>query len=348
MENKTYGFVEVEKHKEFKQPIATYELFSHRTGGLTYLLALLLPQILGVFALMIIAIFAEENSDPYLFWAYFITQAIMAAAIVVSTDFKLKKACTRMHFGKAVKKSDYLLMIPMSIVLVLGLNFIASIFIALLEEFGYVMQEVPFPDTTTFGGFIAGFFCICVMPAIVEESIFRGVILRSFSQKNMWKGIVISSALFSLMHGSAQQTAYQFVVGAILALVAIKTNSIIPSVILHMLNNAVSLVLMFFSYDMQVTILTYSAFPAFLAVCGFVYYFYKRETPFIAEEEEHIASNGSITMKDENGNVIGMSRDISASREVIKKGKKYQATIFYSSAIAFGIFTWVTMLYLGY
>lgn len=348
MENKTYGFVEVEKHKELQHPIKSYELFSHRTGGLTYLLALLLPQILGVFALMIVALFAEENSDPYLFWAYFITQAVMAVAIVVSVDFKLKKALPRMHFNKAVKKSDYFLMIPLSVVLVLGLNFIASIFITLLEEFGYIMQEVPFPDTTTFAGFLAGFFCICVMPAVVEESIFRGVILRSFSQKDMWKGIVVSSALFSLMHGSAQQTAYQFVVGAILALIAIKTNSIIPSILLHMLNNAVSIVLMFFSYDMQVAILSYSAVPAFFIVCGFVYYFYKRETPFIGEQEEQITSQGSITMKDANGNVIGMSRDISSSREVIKKGKKYQAIIFYSAAILFGIFTWVTMLYLGY
>ncbi len=348
MENQQYGFVEIERHLQLKQPIASYELFSHRTGGLIYLLALLLPQILGIFALMIVTIFAEENSDPYLFWAYFITQAIMAVSIAVSTDFKLKRAFPRMHFNKPVKKIDYALMIPFSIVLVLGLNFIASIFISLLEEFGYIMQEVPFPDTTTFAGFVAGFFCICVMPAVVEESIFRGVILRSFSQKDMWKGIVVSSALFSLMHGSAQQTAYQFVVGAILGLVAVKTNSIIPSILLHMLNNTVSLILMFFSYEAQINILTYSAVPAFIIVCLFVYYYYKRETPFIAEQEEFIKAEGSITLRDENGNVYGMSRDISSTREVIKKGKKYQAIIFYSAAIVFGVFTWITMLYMGY
>lgn len=346
MENNTYGFVEVEK---FQVGGKTYELFSHRTGGLCFLLALLLPQLLGGMALILLATIITENSDPYLFFAYFITQAVMALSLLISVDFKLGKSLSRMHFNMPIKKIDFWLMLPLSFGVLFGLNFLPSIFILLLEQFGYVMQTVPFPDTTTAVGFLAGLVCICIVPAVVEESIFRGVLLRSFSKNSAWKGILITSALFALMHGSAQQTVYQFVVGVILGLVAIKSNSINPSVILHMLNNAISLVIMMCSVSFQETLLTYGFIPGAIAVGLIFGYYFNRKTPEITEVEESLGiEKGSVQLRDGAGVAYGMSRDISQSEHYLRKAKKYQAIIFYSSAIAFGAFTWVSALIMGY
>ncbi len=346
MENNTYGFVEVEK---FQVGGKTYERFSHRTGGLCFLLALLLPQLLGGMALIILANIISENSDPYLFFAYFITQAVMALALLISCNFKFKNTLSSIHFNMPIKKSDIWLMLPLSFGVLFGLNFLPSIFILLLEQFGYVMATYPFPDTTTVSGFIAGIFCICIVPAVVEESIFRGVILRSFAQTNAWKGILISSALFALMHGSAQQTVYQFVVGVILGLVAIKTNSIIPSMILHMANNAISLVIMAFPMAVQETMLSYCFIPGALAVGLIFGYYNNRQTPPIVEVEENLGIDlGSVQLRDGEREVLGMSRDISQSEYYIRKTKKYQGIIFYSSAIAFGVFMWISALMMGY
>ncbi len=347
MENGKYGFVEEDKIPKQQTPIASYEMFSHKTGGLTFLLALLLPQIIGVMALSVLTLVMEENSDPYLFFAYFITQAVMGLSVLVAVNFKLKELLPRLHCNKAVKKADYFLMLPLSFVLIFGLNFLPAIFLTAMQELGYVMQEVPFPDTTTLFGFIAGVVCICIVPAIVEESIFRGVILRSFSQKSAWKGILISSALFALMHGSAQQTVYQFVVGIFLALVAIKSNSIYPSMLLHMLNNVISLLILFMSEEASMNLLMYAMIPSIIGVLLLFQYYKKRETPCIEEFEEKI-QQGSVAIKDGNGNLQGMSRDVTQSVDFVRRGRRYQAIIFYSSGILFGIFTWVTMMLMGF
>ena len=45
------------------------------------------------------------------------------------------------------------------------------------------------------------------------------------------------AALFSLYHLSPAKTLYQFVVGAILSLLAFKSESLVPSLIVHFLNN---------------------------------------------------------------------------------------------------------------
>jgi Ca2+/Na+ antiporter len=55
----------------------------------------------------------------------------------------------------------------------------------------------------------------------------------------MWKRLVfaLSRKLFSIFHKNPAQTAYQLVIGITLALLAIKSGSIIPSVIYHFVNN---------------------------------------------------------------------------------------------------------------
>lgn len=347
-QNNQYGFVDV---ADIPQPEndKIYELFSHRTGGLCYLLALLLPQLIGGLVLVAISSVWEANSDPYLFMAYFVTQAVMALSLLLAVNFKVKNALPRMHFEKPQRKSDLWLMLPFSVALLFGLNFIPGLFLTLMEQFGYVMEVIAFPDTTSALGFILGIICICVLPAIVEESIFRGVILRSFGSQNAWKGILISSALFSLMHGSAQQTMYQFVIGIVLGLVAVKTNSIYPSMLLHFLNNAISVVLLFFTEAEQMAFMTYAFVPCAILTGLMIGYFVNRKTPNLTCVEESLGiTPGSVHLQGENGNICGMSRDISQSEIYIRKAKKYQAIIFYSCGILFGIFTWVTMMMMGF
>ena len=102
--------------------------------------------------------------------------------------------------------------------------------------------------TTDTGYFFLGLFIFALLPAIAEELIFRGIIQTSLSTR--YKGfttIIISTLLFVLMHGSLNQTIYQFVVGIMLSYLALVGGSIIYSIILHFLNNA--LVVVFSCFD---------------------------------------------------------------------------------------------------
>lgn len=55
--------------------------------------------------------------------------------------------------------------------------------------------------------------------------------------------IIISALLFGLMHANIRQTLYTFVGGIVLAILAIKTRSILPAMIIHFTNNAVAVYL---------------------------------------------------------------------------------------------------------
>ncbi len=80
---------------------------------------------------------------------------------------------------------------------------------------------------------------IILMAPIAEELLFRGLIQgygkRAFSPM---LAILIQSLLFGLYHGNIIQGVYAFVMGFVLGLIAHKSSSIIPSIILHISINA--------------------------------------------------------------------------------------------------------------
>ena len=84
--------------------------------------------------------------------------------------------------------------------------------------------------------------------AFVEETIFRGIILKMMLKKGLIIAILWSSILFSLSHllnslGTSNiisvitQTSYAFVIGIILSVIVIKTNNIFIPILFHYLNN---------------------------------------------------------------------------------------------------------------
>lgn len=84
---------------------------------------------------------------------------------------------------------------------------------------------------------------MAVLPAICEELIFRGIIFNGLLTKyKPATAIVVSGALFALMHTSLQQTFYQFILGVVIALIVYFGGSLIYGMIVHFANNCIVLV----------------------------------------------------------------------------------------------------------
>lgn len=86
-------------------------------------------------------------------------------------------------------------------------------------------------------------FFFAIIPAICEETFFRGYLLRAYSPLGTWRAIVFSSLLFALLHGSIIRLPITFTLGVVLSLLALKTGSLVPSMIVHFVNNAVAVTL---------------------------------------------------------------------------------------------------------
>ena len=100
---------------------------------------------------------------------------------------------------------------------------------------------------------IAGLLIVaCVFPCITEELVFRGTVAQSLaSSSNKLATLAICGALFALFHANPAQTVHQFVLGAFLTLLALRSGSLWTSVIVHFFNNVLVVVLSYTPLDSE-------------------------------------------------------------------------------------------------
>jgi membrane protease YdiL (CAAX protease family) len=93
--------------------------------------------------------------------------------------------------------------------------------------------------------FIISVILIGIVPAFIEEMLFRGVLLngfkRNYSEK---KAILISAMLFGIIHLNPWQFVTAFIIGVIMAWIYIKTESIILCIYMHFFNNIMSIIVL--------------------------------------------------------------------------------------------------------
>ncbi|GAB2022782.1 type II CAAX endopeptidase family protein [Pseudolactococcus yaeyamensis] len=84
------------------------------------------------------------------------------------------------------------------------------------------------------------------LAAIVEELIFRGLVIGKLSPKYRWIGFLLSVILFALIHNPTNLGSWITYggMGAILAFTYYKTNSLGTSMAIHFVNNAIATLFM--------------------------------------------------------------------------------------------------------
>ena len=90
---------------------------------------------------------------------------------------------------------------------------------------------------------------IAFSPAVCEEVVFRGVLLRSMVGKYKTSTIVLTtSILFGLFHMSAIRFLPTAGLGVIMALLALRSGSLLPSMLFHLVHNGISALLAHYQY----------------------------------------------------------------------------------------------------
>jgi sodium transport system permease protein len=80
---------------------------------------------------------------------------------------------------------------------------------------------------------------VALTPAFCEEALFRGAILRGFAATlPRLTSAVLTGVLFGLFHANLYQLVPATLLGIVLSLIALRSGSILPSMLTHFINNA--------------------------------------------------------------------------------------------------------------
>lgn len=97
---------------------------------------------------------------------------------------------------------------------------------------------------------VSFFFMVVVAAPVLEEILFRGIILDGYLKNyNPINSILISALLFGLIHGNLAQGIGAFALGALFGWIYWKTKSISACIILHAINNLLAYVSVIYSTE---------------------------------------------------------------------------------------------------
>ena len=85
---------------------------------------------------------------------------------------------------------------------------------------------------------------VALLPAVAEEVTFRGVVLAGLRRSgSRWIAVVGSALVFGLFHINPYHVVAAFVVGLLLGWVALESGSILPGILIHLVNNGAQVLL---------------------------------------------------------------------------------------------------------
>ena len=142
-----------------------------------------------------------------------------------------------------------------AVIIVIGLIYIAVMGISIKRDMQYHMVlfinnvsmlfsknylEAASQTLLTYP-FVVQIILMAVIPALVEEFIFRGLFYGTYRKCGVLKGALMSGLVFGLFHLNINQFCYAFVIGVVFAFLVEATGSIWSSVLAHFAINTYSI-----------------------------------------------------------------------------------------------------------
>lgn len=166
------------------------------------------------------------------------------------------------RLSAGIKPRDLGLFVPL-VPLTVGTVFLVSLLTTLaLSVFGL-------SDSVTLEGNVFVLIIIhALLPALCEEMLFRYVPIKLLAAHSRVGAVVLSALFFSLVHTNLFQIPYAFLAGVIFATVDIAFGSILPSVILHFVNNLCSVYWILYAENTEFAVVYVAVMGALCLICG--------------------------------------------------------------------------------
>ena len=118
---------------------------------------------------------------------------------------------------------------------------ITAAFSAVLMIFGIGIEEPASFSPVTLWGKVIYVLIFAILPAFLEEMIFRGIILQNLRRFGDKEALFLSALFFAVFHLNLSQIPYAFLMGLCLGYFVLRTGSLWVGILLHLCNNALSL-----------------------------------------------------------------------------------------------------------
>lgn len=136
-----------------------------------------------------------------------------------------------------------------AVFMVIGAMLLGMVLTAIVGSIFTGSAQNAMADTGEYmkGGFGISVLLVAVLPAICEETLFRGYVMSAFvSRFGKVTAIIGTACIFGLYHMSIVKFFTTALLGAVFCYVVYETRSILPAILMHFINNATACVQMYY------------------------------------------------------------------------------------------------------
>ena len=210
------------------------------------LIALLVAQLVVAFGLRFLTAarllnVATLDNTGYLFLnmlLYIVYLAVPAVLVALIARRRQNPFPTR-----RVSVGNYAVALFGGMTMAVAANYATSLIMSILTAVGVPYPQFPQTQSGTPVSLILNLVSTAVLPALLEEMVMRGYVLGALRRYGDKLAVILSAALFGLIHGNVLQVPFAFFLGLTLGWLVVQTGSIWPAVLLHFGNNAMSVLL---------------------------------------------------------------------------------------------------------
>ena len=225
---------------EYIRKIERRKLRKTSNGLGFYIMAYFLTmQIVGAVVISALLLFGIDTSAPTVEYLLDIFLSVLASFI----PGVIYLAASGFRFGEAYKKTFVpgtllICLIFIGMALAMVSNTAAQIMDDNLSIFG-LKNSLSMTNDSLLNPFEAllYIFAVSAVPAFAEEFAFRGIVMGRLKKFGNSFAIIASAVMFGAMHGNTTQIVFAFLLGLVFGFVDIIADSILPSIIIHFLNN---------------------------------------------------------------------------------------------------------------
>ncbi len=191
-----------------------------------------------LFLFSLLSLMPLFDSHPYVVYAIGELSIIIPIIIGISMLRKNSMSLNTSTFSKDL--------VPVLMVLPFCAQAFFSVVLLPIQALIYnFLGEMPnsVPVVNSFGEYIIQVLVICLLPAVLEELLFRSIIMRMLKPYGIATTILASALAFSMLHMDLRSFVMIFVMGMFLAIVKLATGSLSACILVHFSNNLFSITL---------------------------------------------------------------------------------------------------------
>tara|TARA_B100000902_G_scaffold356641_1_gene370456 strand:- start:785 stop:1576 length:792 start_codon:yes stop_codon:yes gene_type:complete len=229
---------------------------------------------LGVMIMGISASSPEQTNKLYIYISFFLGQGIILIPPIYFLTVKQKPILNSLRVNSiSIKTIKYSFVFSLGILIII--DALDRIIHSIIPTPDYIIDlgQIMQPESTL--GYIFLFLAVVIVAPIGEEILFRGFLQKFLEEhwKDITRAVLVTSLFFAMIHFNPFWTIQIYLLGVVLGFLSWKTKSVIPSIILHSLNNGTAYILSIFN-DIDVNIyLKDGVIPIFFIILAFYFIF---------------------------------------------------------------------------